>query len=665
MKRFVFGFMAALTLISGMLPISAYALSQEQQRLLDSGIYYYDTATSCTDSAATPSGSSSGNTKLDLAAIAKKYGIGWAEVKQLGSSVVDSYNASTPPPAPASVLKLVIADVFLHTNPDLSAKAVIKSNDIYDPNLANGDPQTPKAGQAGLTLGNMLTETLMDSSDTDANVLIDASGGLDKANQSAHALGYKGTTIGSYYNSRGKVTNSANQSTVSDLTDAMDNVYGSTSLKYQPAQDALRKDKVTWGLQSEANKWGGVSNVTGNSAVFNINSSKYIITMYDDKNGEQGPNTPGAQPIQDATNTIVDTLRNSTSGTTNTSSDCSACIVDQTGGVYKFVQTLAYHESGDVVTADNGGATGKYQYEPGTWASSAKSYYAPAAQFANAKDAPEGVQDAVAYIEYSVKFIQYGGDLKKLAVSHIYPAVANDPAQWATFRIDKNPTAQEYADLFLQQYNQGKGQDDPLKFNDAPEFASWYAKSVGKPYANSQDNGTASCSSGSPSASYVFYDQNDPKWAGHAYGSSTVAASGCGPTSVAMVVATLSDNSVTPAQTAAFGTRNGAFIPNVGSDHQKMLVDGPEHWGLKVTPLGTSLSKAANMIRQGGLVIAAGTGLSPFSKEGHIIVLRAVDSSGKFLIGNPAPGLQAGQDETFSSTDLQSAGLQALYGVTK
>lgn len=144
-----------------------------------------------------------------------------------------------------------------------------------------------------------------------------------------------------------------------------------------------------------------------------------------------------------------------------------------------FLRALAYQENGGNPTGGTPGyATGKYQYEVPTWHGSAKSYYLPADKYAEAQDAPEAVQDAVAYIEYTVTSIKLKGDVAKMAVHHIYPAVENDPSVWPTFKAGaaSNPTAQQYADSVINILKSGKASSIPMKENDAPDFKTYLAK---------------------------------------------------------------------------------------------------------------------------------------------------------------------------------------------
>ena len=163
---------------------------------------------------------------------------------------------------------------------------------------------------------------------------------------------------------------------------------------------------------------------------------------------------------------------------------------------------------------------------------------------------------------------------------------------------------------------------------------------------------------------FVFYDQFNSAWRDHPYGTSTIGDSGCGPSAVAMVVATLTgDHSVTPVVVADFGTQNGAYITGQGSSYQKMLIDGPVHFGLKSKAIN-SIDEAISTIKAGGLVIAAGTGAIPYTESGHIIVLRGVTNSGKILIGDSDGAHKGANQKEFDQSEIIS-GNSGLWAVTK
>jgi len=132
---------------------------------------------------------------------------------------------------------------------------------------------------------------------------------------------------------------------------------------------------------------------------------------------------------------------------------------------------------------------------------------------------------------------------------------------------------------------------------------------------------------------FVVYNQFDPAWKDKPYGTSTIGQSGCGPSSIAMVVSTFTGTRVTPEMVA--NRFDSYYIPDVGSNWQ-LMIDGPQAYGLRSTDIGTNMDRAATELRSGAMVIATGTGPKPFTSTGHILVIRGITSSGKFLIGDSA-----------------------------
>ena len=67
----------------------------------------------------------------------------------------------------------------------------------------------------------------------------------------------------------------------------------------------------------------------------------------------------------------------------------------------------------------------------------------------------------------------------------------------------------------------------------------------------------------------VVYYQTDPRWKNVSYSakgeSTTIGASGCGPTSMAMVLATWADKTVTPKSECAWALAHGYKAPHQGT----------------------------------------------------------------------------------------------------
>lgn len=158
---------------------------------------------------------------------------------------------------------------------------------------------------------------------------------------------------------------------------------------------------------------------------------------------------------------------------------------------------------------------------------------------------------------------------------------------------------------------------------------------------------------------FTLYSQGDPDWASHPYGSSTIKDSGCGPSSVAMVVSTLTGQKVTPVDVADWGTQNGMYLKGDGSSWE-LFTKGPQNWGLKSQKIDAS--QIAKTLQDGGLIIASGTGSVPFSTNGHIIVLRAINEQGELLIGNP--GNKASNDRSWPMEHVTSQA-RGFWAITK
>lgn len=140
----------------------------------------------------------------------------------------------------------------------------------------------------------------------------------------------------------------------------------------------------------------------------------------------------------------------------------------------------------------------------------------------------------------------------------------------------------------------------------------------------------------------AHYYQCDSQWGNDPYGAGgTICATGCGITSLAMVVQTLTGTSETPATLASkYGTYN------IGGTSWTLWPAAANDYHLQYQDLGTDLNKAASVIRQGGLVIISVMN-GYFTSESHLMVIRAVDSNGNFYMADPnAPGNKAKGHDT-------------------
>ena len=92
----------------------------------------------------------------------------------------------------------------------------------------------------------------------------------------------------------------------------------------------------------------------------------------------------------------------------------------------------------------------------------------------------------------------------------------------------------------------------------------------------------------------------DERWANKPYGTDNIGGYGCGPTSMSIVVSSLTDDIVDPVEMAEWAYKNGGWCSKSGSYHS-LIPNAAKAWGLNVEgctasepdtlpPAGTSLS---------------------------------------------------------------------------
>lgn len=167
----------------------------------------------------------------------------------------------------------------------------------------------------------------------------------------------------------------------------------------------------------------------------------------------------------------------------------------------------------------------------------------------------------------------------------------------------------------------------------------------------------------------VTYNQTDPKYANHPYGKgkSSILESGCGPTSLAMIVATLSGKTnITPITIA---DKYGDKYHGEGGSLWSLFPVVAKDYDLKFEDLNKDLSRVPAIIKNGGLVlISVDTGY--FTPQSHLMVIRAVTEDGTgFYLNDPNGdgwGLHATETKAFDAKFLNGEGaLKHLWGYSK
>lgn len=136
-------------------------------------------------------------------------------------------------------------------------------------------------------------------------------------------------------------------------------------------------------------------------------------------------------------------------------------------------------------------------------------------------------------------------------------------------------------------------------------------------------------------AKIPHFMQTDSRWGGLSYGNSTIAAGGCGPTSLAMVVAGLTNPNMTPKDMARWSEAHGYRINGVGTAWGLMST-GAQSFGLNVMTVSRkNPNKIVEELSKGNPIIAS-MGPGHFTSGGHFIVLRGLNENGKILVNDPA-----------------------------
>ncbi|QWU18349.1 C39 family peptidase [Paenibacillus sophorae] len=146
----------------------------------------------------------------------------------------------------------------------------------------------------------------------------------------------------------------------------------------------------------------------------------------------------------------------------------------------------------------------------------------------------------------------------------------------------------------------------------------------------------------------VYYNQMDSRWADKPYGPrDTIGASGCGPTSLAIVVSTLTDTAIDPVAMSNWAYQNGYLAEGTGSYHS-LIPDGAKHFGLQVEGAAAKeQQKIIDALSNGKLVVAI-MGKGHFTSSGHFMVLRGVTKDGQILVADPASRKRSEQAWDFS-----------------
>ncbi len=132
----------------------------------------------------------------------------------------------------------------------------------------------------------------------------------------------------------------------------------------------------------------------------------------------------------------------------------------------------------------------------------------------------------------------------------------------------------------------------------------------------------------------VYYCQKDEAWVEQRYGSDPIGKYGCGPTALSMLVSSLTDHDVDPAEMAAWAVQAGCWAPRGGS-YLSIVERAADEYGLECRSLTERTVEELEQALVDGAILVALVGPGHFTTNGHFILIHGITLSGQVLVADP------------------------------
>ena len=154
-------------------------------------------------------------------------------------------------------------------------------------------------------------------------------------------------------------------------------------------------------------------------------------------------------------------------------------------------------------------------------------------------------------------------------------------------------------------------------------------------------------------AGYIYFNQGDGAWNQNGY---CIAKAGCGPTSMAVVITSLTGKWVTPLDTAIWGYQHG-FYSREGSAHE-MIPAMATAYGLRCQGVGTDYQAIKKALKVGKPVVCL-MGPGYFTRGGHFMVLVAIDNNDCVTVADVGSRTRSAYKYRLADVIAQSKGASA------
>lgn len=154
-------------------------------------------------------------------------------------------------------------------------------------------------------------------------------------------------------------------------------------------------------------------------------------------------------------------------------------------------------------------------------------------------------------------------------------------------------------------------------------------------------------------AGYIYFNQGESAWNQNGY---CIAKAGCGPTSMAVVITSLTGKWVTPLDTAIWGYQHG-FYSREGSAHE-MIPAMATAYGLCCQGVGTDYQAIKKALKAGKPVVCL-MGPGYFTRGGHFMVLVAIDNNDCVTVADVGSRTRSAYKYRLADVIAQSKGASA------
>lgn len=160
--------------------------------------------------------------------------------------------------------------------------------------------------------------------------------------------------------------------------------------------------------------------------------------------------------------------------------------------------------------------------------------------------------------------------------------------------------------------------------------------------------------------SVPLFLQWDRRWGYRSYGKEYIGLTGCGPTSLAMVIRHFDrDSGINPYDVAKYSQENG-YVSKDNYTSWSLFEKGLSNYNLEskdVLPVEAKMKKALD----DGQVLIVSVNPGVFTERGHIIVIKGYNRNGDFLINDPNSIINTNKSWSFDELKDQ---IRKIWGVS-